>query len=188
MFAVLVVVFVCRLLLPRLLLVNGYMSQRTGRRKKGKALAPATWSWRPRSTVVQRSDRDLTSPISTTAGTLLVLHTYPHPPQPSPVIVRLSPPPIAFSGCTVMAARRPISIESSRAKMPLQSYVHLPRYVQTGYQPGMLHGGCRCQIQSASAASSSAREICLLEILIDVPTILPSDGQHVRLPALPCFM
>ena len=71
----------------------------------------------------------------------------PHPPQRTPVIVHLTSSPIAFSGCTAMAARRPIPIESLGPRCLYKATcMHIPRHVRTGYQPGMLHGGCRRQI------------------------------------------
>jgi len=112
-------------------------SQEAARRRK--ALAPATWSWHSRSTVVQRSDRDLTS-----TSPLLRVHSWSYTPilihrGVLPSSCAFPSPPIAFSGCTTIAAQRQGQDAST-------SYLRIPRPARTGYQPGMLHGGCRCQV------------------------------------------
>lgn len=131
------VVLVCRRLLP----VTCYWSLVTCAGKsvtaKKKALAPASGRRGLGTCATQRSkrsDRDLTYP-----STLLWVHScwsytpipihLQHTLRPS---CPLHPPPIASDECCAPAHLHRVF----QAKMPLHSYLHIPRLARTGYQPG----------------------------------------------------
>jgi hypothetical protein len=157
MFAV-PVVFVCRLL--PVTCSFGCMREWIGHSKK-KGIGSETWLG---ICATLRSRPHLS--ISTT---VLRVHSWSHTPipihrSPLPSSCAFLAPPIAFTGCTAMAARRPISIESFRAKL-LAPY------------PGMsgrdISQGC-CMVAADVKSNPlvqpppSTREIYLLETLIDV--------------------